>query len=132
MTEATALEAHCIHRIKLDSGYPLAWDLGWVIALGLFPLGVGWRFSGRTQRPLRNGSVGTMLLLTAACIGAAGRALQPAPGQPFVAVVFRAGLGPEQVLRILASLDARLIGADRSMGAVVVEVPLARRWRLYR
>jgi len=32
-----------IHRIRMDSAHPLAWDLGWWAAFGLVPAAFGWR-----------------------------------------------------------------------------------------
>jgi uncharacterized membrane protein len=32
-----------IHRIRMDSAFPLAWDLGWWAAFGLVPAAFGWR-----------------------------------------------------------------------------------------
>jgi uncharacterized membrane protein len=32
-----------IHRIKMDSSMPLAWDLAWVLVFGVLPLVWGWR-----------------------------------------------------------------------------------------
>ncbi|HEX7008068.1 MAG TPA: DUF2243 domain-containing protein [Alphaproteobacteria bacterium] len=121
-----------IHRIKLDSSDPLAWDLVWFVVFGLVPLAAGWLI-GRGGGPGRlRGATVVMALLTAATVGAGAWSLVPPPDQPFTAVVFRPGHGAPQVFAALASADARLVWSDPAMGVVVADVPPHRSWRLYR
>ena len=43
-----------IHRIRLDTQYPLAWDIGWMAIFGVVPLAAGWRMLARRgqRRPV--------------------------------------------------------------------------------
>jgi uncharacterized membrane protein len=120
-----------IHRIRIDSDTPMLWDLAWLIVFGLLPLLAGWRMLRRSG-PATSGPTGAMLVL-ALGVGAAGAwaALPPAQ-QGFATVVFHPGAGPREVFAALDAVDGRLVWSDRAMGVVVVAVPDASRWRLYR
>jgi len=121
-----------IHRIRVDSGNPLAWDLAWLFAFGLVPLVAGWKLMRRGGPELR-GSAAAMLLLSAATGGAGAWALQPPVEQGASAtVVFRPGATPNDVFAALDAVDGRLVWSDRRMGVIVAAVPQARRWELYR
>lgn len=123
-----------IHRIRVDSASPLAWDLLWFFAFGLLPLVLGWLVLRRgAGGPMRPGASVIGILLLAGLTGAAGAwALRPPPGQPFTTVVFRPGLEPRQVLGALDAAEARLVWSDPAMGVVVVAVEPQRRWSFYR
>jgi uncharacterized membrane protein len=118
-----------IHRIKLDSPNPLAWDLIWLFVFGVIPLMIGWMFLRGRQR--LHGATMALLVLTATTVGAAAWSLRPPPGQPFTTVVFRPDVSPADVFAALASLEARLVWTDSSMGVVVVDVAPDQRWRFY-
>ncbi|MFC6486922.1 DUF2243 domain-containing protein [Nitratireductor sp. GCM10026969] len=124
-----------IHRIKLDSDNPLMWDLFWFVAFGIIPLVAGWLLlrhprDGLGGQPRGSGSA--VLLLALLTVGAAAWSLRTPPDQPFTTVVFRPGIGSQDVVSSLASTDARLVWADSSMGVVVVDIPPARRWSFYK
>lgn len=121
-----------IHRIKLDSAQPLLWDLVWLAAFGLAPLGLGWillRRGGRTVSV--KGSTLAVLALGALTGLAGGWAAAPPAAQPFTTVVFRPGMGQAEVFAALASADARLVWTDAAMGVVVAEIAPQRRLPLY-
>jgi hypothetical protein len=118
---ADALLSHWIlgiHRIKLDSRFPLAWDLCWAALFGLVPMVLGRRLAAR--RAPGPGSAAAAVWLLAALSGAAGAwSLQEPAGQRFTTVVFAPGTGPVQVFDALESTGARLVWSDRAMGVVV-------------
>jgi len=124
-----------IHRIRIDSPNPLAWDLAWLVLFGLSPLLAGWRMM-KAQGGGGGGRVGgsaAALLLLGAFTGAAGAwALVPPAGQDLTTVVFQPGAGPREVFAALDAVDGRLVWSDRAMGVVVIALPKARRWDLYR
>ena len=119
-----------IHRIRLDTANPLAWDLAWLAVFGLAPLVVGVVLRRRPSGPANPAAAMLLLALTAGGMGA--WALREPPDQPFTTVVFAPGASPAQVFRALDAVDARLVWTDRAMGVVVVAVPKARRWDFYR
>jgi uncharacterized membrane protein len=120
-----------IHRIKLDSPNPLAWDLFWFVVFGLLPIVAG-RILLR-RRPTRPGNpVAAAWLLLLLTGGAGAWALQEPAGQRFTTVVFAPGFTPAQVFGALDATGARLVWSDRPMGVVVVAVPKERRWDFYR
>jgi uncharacterized membrane protein len=131
-----------IHRIRIDSPNPLAWDLAWLVGFGVVPLILGgWlvRGGGHGPTPHRAGGRGptprratTLLVLTVATVGAGAWSLRPPPGQPFTTVVFRPDVHPRQVYAAVGALDARLVWTDPAMGVVVVDVAPERRWGFYR
>ena len=125
-----------IHRIRIDSANPLAWDLVWLVVFGLLPLFAGWRWMKRRGGTSGGGGMcgsAAMVLLLGAFTTAAGAwALVPAPGQDLTTVVFKPGAGPRDVFAALDAVDGRLVWSDRAMGVVVMAVPKERRWDLYR
>lgn len=123
-----------IHRIKIDSASPLAWDLLWFTVFGVVPLLAGWlilRRGGPGVGTFRGATVSIFLVgtLTAAMDA---WALQPPSVQPFTTVVFRPGVEQQEVVSALAAADARLVWSDSFMGVVVVSVAPERRWDFYR
>ena len=121
-----------IHRIRLDVERPLLWDLGWLAAFGLLPIGIG-------LAAMRRGGPGGggrrragLVALTALAIGAGGWAARPPAEQRFTTVVFRPGLDAGGVLAALAAVDAALVWSDSAMGVVVVAVDPRRRWAFWR
>ncbi|MGK2909054.1 MAG: DUF2243 domain-containing protein [Sphingobium sp.] len=123
-----------IHRIKLDSPHPLAWDLLWLATFGIVPGIVGkvlLRKSPPSTRKLHGSTVAvfTVGLLTA---GAAGWSLKAPPDQRFTTVVFPPSVSPAKVINAIVAADGRLAWADPNMGVVVIDVPTANRLSFYR
>lgn len=121
-----------LHRIRIDSANPLAWDIGWLLAFGLLPMGIGWRLmrggggGGAPGRPAL-----ALLGLLAVTAAAGAWSLGPSPDRPFTVVVFRPGIDPAQAMGALAAAQARLVWARASTGLVVAEIPPGRRWGLH-
>jgi uncharacterized membrane protein len=122
-----------IHRIRIDSASPLAWDLLWLGVFGLLSIALGWAMQRPGGEPKPTGGSATGLLLPAGLTGAAGAwAMRPPPGQSFTTVVFRPGLGPHEVLGALDAAQAQLIWSDPAMGVVLVAVAPQRQLSFYR
>jgi uncharacterized membrane protein len=121
-----------IHRTRIDSTQPLAWDLLWLALFGIAPAVVGWlmlrRSDGRKGRP----AAAAMLLLGVLTAAAAAWSLPSSTDQRFTAVAFAPGVPAAQVLAAVRATDARLAWADAAMSVVVVDVAPERRWRFYR
>jgi len=120
-----------IHRIRVDSGDPLLWDLLWLALFGIAPLLLGWRLRHRTGGPGLPGA-STLLALAAVSAGAGAWALLPPAQTGFATVAFAPGTTPRAVYAALDALDARLVWSDRALGVVVVAVAPQRRWDFYR
>jgi len=117
-----------IHRIRIDSPNPLAWDLVWFVAFGVVPLVLGgWLVRGGGQGPAlreaggrgstqvlaggRGATAGPaggpnrrhaalpLVVLTVATVGAAAWSLVPPPGALFTTIVFRPDVAPGRSLR---------------------------------
>lgn len=121
-----------IHRIRLDSAYPLAWDLLWLAVFGVLPVAMGLALmrggEGGLSRPVTRAAMLALLVVTA---GAGAWAMRPAPGQPLTAVVFRASMSAERIDAVLQANGARQIWSDGE-GVVLIDLPAGRRWGLYR
>nr|WP_204354535.1 DUF2243 domain-containing protein [Paracoccus saliphilus] len=119
-----------IHRIRVDSAFPLLWDIGWLIFFGLLPLAFGWLLTRRGGGP--GGGRWPVLLAGILAFGLGAWALRPPEGMPLTAVVFRAGLGEDQIAAVLEQAGARLVWADLTTGVVLVDMDLRHRLGLYR
>lgn len=117
-----------LHRIRLDSAYPLAWDLGWFLGLGVLPMLLGWIIA---RRP---GGAGpppalTVALLAAVGLGAGIWAAQPPADQPFTTIVLAPGADPGAVLARAGFAQADLVWSDGRV--VVARLEEGNPWRLY-
>jgi len=108
-----------IHRIKLDSDNPLAWDLAWFVVFGVVPLVLGLLLrrgkggaAGRTTG--RSAAVG---LAVAALLGGAWAAKAPT-GSDTAMVVFRPGLSDGQALGAIQATGGRLLWQSGGVWAV--------------
>lgn len=120
-----------IHRIKVDSPNPLAWDLGWLAGFGLLPLAIGLRLIRRAGLPPVAPDRWVASLALLAC-GAGAWALQPAPGEPLTAVVFANWISPAAAEQALSEAQATIAFHDPDSGVAIVAVDPNRRWALYR
>ncbi|WP_459618537.1 DUF2243 domain-containing protein [Bordetella sp. 2513F-2] len=132
---ADALLSHWllgIHRIRMDTTMPLAWDLGWLLLFGVVPYWIGRRMRRTTQGPSDagngsgggHGSVGTALLAVVAVTAAGALHAVPLRAQPgpTVTVVLRPGVSAADWFAALDQLDARVLWSDPT-GAVWVLRP---------
>ncbi len=119
-----------IHRIKLDSAAPLAWDLGWFAALGLGPILLGWMIA---RRPVQGGPppAVTVALLAAVGLGAGVWAAQPPADQPVTTIVLAPGVDPEAALDRAGFAQADLIWSDPLSQVAVARLNGGDPWRLY-
>lgn len=122
-----------IHRIRMDSDYPLAWDLAWLVAFGLVPLAVGW-WMRRRPGASPSAPAGLAMGLVGACLLAGTANLLPLRGGgDTLTVVLRPGATGAGVLAALEGTQARVAWSDPS-GAVWVLRGQAGldAWRFYR
>lgn len=125
-----------IHRIRVDSGHPLFWDLLWLALFGLPFLAAGWRLRRQAARS-GNGSAADpsarAALVAVVTLGAGAIAALPPADTGTSVVVFAPGTTPLQIFQAFDAADVRVIWADRS--ATVWAVHAAQRsdaFRLYR
>ncbi|WP_300574883.1 DUF2243 domain-containing protein [Phenylobacterium sp.] len=121
-----------IHRIRVDSPNPLAWDLAWLVGFGLAPVALAWwlrrRNGGDGAASLSRARLVAILIIS---IAAGGWALRGPTDASTTTVVFR-DTDPAAVFAALDATEARLIWGDPEMGVLVLDVPETNRWRLYR
>jgi hypothetical protein len=121
-----------IHRIRMGTDMPIAWDLGWLILFGGGPLLVALMW--RRRRPLSrsgSGSRGFMMLAAATSLAALW-SLQLPPGQRFTTVVFAQSTSPAQLFQALSATQARLAWTSPDMSVVILDVPPGNRMALWR
>jgi uncharacterized membrane protein len=111
-----------IHRIKIDSPQPLAWDLAWLIAFGLLPALVGWRKLHTGTGTRGGGGSAAAALGIAALVSGPIAAWPPAGGTAPTLVVFAPGVSGGQAFTALGSIDAKVLWVDRSGGTWAVEL----------
>ncbi|WP_374470886.1 DUF2243 domain-containing protein [Phenylobacterium sp.] len=110
-----------IHRVRLDTADPLAWDLGWLAAFAVVPLVLAW-VAARRPPTLRGGTGAATALAALLTLTAAGWSLLPANGSESTTVLFAPGVSQAQVMRAVAEADARLVWMDASGELVVLRL----------
>ncbi|HEV7254642.1 MAG TPA: DUF2243 domain-containing protein [Mesorhizobium sp.] len=115
-----------IHRIRMDSDAPLAWDLGWLAAFGIAPLLLGWivrKGGGGSGHAFRADRV-AMLLAAATLLGGPVSALPP-PDSDGALVLFRPGTEPAAMMAAVHAAGGRMVWTDRSgeLWAIALDDP---------
>jgi len=106
-----------IHRIRMDSTMPLAWDLGWLAVFGIGPVLAGLRMragDGDGAGGLRAAA------LALACLGAGGWSALSTLDRPYATVVFADAVTPAHARALTAAAEARIAWADEGAGVFVL------------
>ncbi|MBJ6126127.1 DUF2243 domain-containing protein [Microvirga splendida] len=124
-----------IHRIRMDRGNPLFWDLLWLGLFGLVPIILGWIMGGPrddgSHVSRTSGQARALAVLLVVGTGALG--IWPLRGSEFTTVLFAPGAGQDHVLRSLASVDAQVVWTDGSGELAVVRLADGQSgWGLFR
>ncbi len=108
-----------IHRIRMDSDWPLVWDLLWLGVFGIGPIAAAVLLS-RYRRPAVAGASRATLGLIAMLVGGAGYQAMQSPGdREFTTVLLLPGSDSNTLFAAAASADARVAWTDTS-GLLVV------------
>ena len=118
-----------IHRIRIDSPNPLAWDLLWLAVFGIVPLALGLRLrgGGGPGTPSRAFVAGLALLT----VGAGAWAQRTPADMPLTAIVFRPSVDAAQAAAVLDEAGAKVVWADPKMAVVLVDVAPEKRLGFY-
>lgn len=112
-----------LHRIRMDVGNPLAWDLMWLVAFGAVPLLAGWLL-GRRPPPKQSARLTTgPLALIFAVLASGALASRPQPTDSQVMVLFAPGTTPQAAHAATRAVGAQLIWTDPSQQLWAFEVP---------
>ena len=121
-----------IHRIRVDSPNPLLWDLLWLVAFGVIPLGAGWLVlrkqssgGGRDRATVALSAVGLLAM------GMGAWSYLPPDDQPYTTVVFAPWVRPADALNAIVDNGGRLVWTDPKLSVTVVDVPSANRRNFY-
>lgn len=106
-----------IHRIRLDSASPLAWDIGWLLVFGLVPIAIGLRWGGGGRPPPLRGP-GPALALVLAVLGAGIWAAQPPADARTALVVFRPGIDDGDALTAILATGGQPVAHSRGIWTV--------------
>ncbi|WP_245273949.1 DUF2243 domain-containing protein [Mesorhizobium sp. LNHC209A00] len=100
-----------LHRVKMNSDMPLAWDLVWLVMFGIVPLLLVLVLPNRGG-PARGASAAlTGIVLLA---GLAAGASPLFNGAATSVIVFRSGMEPAAMMRAVQAADVRLKWVDAS------------------
>lgn len=124
-----------IHRIRMDSAYPLFWDLAWLIPFGLAVLALGIHLL-RSPPPGPGGTGRRAAVTLALAVLVAGplAALPPeADPDGRTLVLFRPGISFAEVVAAADAVEGRLIWTDASEAVWIMALgPEASALSLYR
>lgn len=99
-----------LHRIKMNSDMPLAWDIAWLVIFGIVPLLLVLVLPNR-GRPARGASAAlTSIVLLAGLTTGAGPLFNGAT----TSVIVRAGMEPAAMMRAVQAADTDLKWVDAS------------------
>jgi uncharacterized membrane protein len=108
-----------LHRIRMDTSHPLAWDVGWFALFGLVPLAIAWALrrsigtGGGPGQPRRSKGPRAGSVLGVAALLAGGWAAVPSGEPDQLLVVFRPGIHAAQASAALGRVDGRIVWVDR-------------------
>ncbi len=103
-----------IHRVRVDTPNPMAYDLAWFAAFGIVPIAIGWLLKrGAHQTAASRGAAAAVLLAATVATAGAVSLLPPRDASQVVAY-FGPSASLEQVAAAAVAIDARIIWADAS------------------
>ncbi|WP_187971040.1 DUF2243 domain-containing protein [Aquibium microcysteis] len=94
-----------LHRIRMDSDTPLAWDIGWLVVFGIAPLVLAAILPHRGGPSRGAAAAAASVALTAGLIAAAGPRFS---GQQETIVVFRPGMSEPAMMQAVLAAGSRL------------------------
>jgi len=100
-----------LHRIRMDSDAPLAWDIGWLVVFGIAPLVLAAVLPGRGGPSRGAAAAAASVALVAGLLAAAGPRFQE-PRETIV--VFRPGMSEPAMMRAVMAAGSRLKWTDAS------------------
>lgn len=103
-----------IHRVRVDTPNPMAYDLAWFVAFGLVPLAIGWLLKRGTQGVSGPRGAVAALVLAVSVVGAGAVSLIPPRDSSQVVAYFGPSASAGQVMAAAAAIDARVVWADAS------------------
>jgi uncharacterized membrane protein len=122
-----ALLSHWIlglHRVRMDVGNPLVWDLAWLAVFGLVPMLAGWLLGRRGPGPRGPGMRRAIPVLVGLCVVAAGLvAARPAQNSGPTTVVFRPGMSADAIFAAVDKVGGRFVWADASGTLWAIDLP---------
>lgn len=115
-----------IHRVRMDSAWPLAWDLGWLAAFGIVPLILGLKTVRGGSGPERGipAHMAASILAAAVIAGGPVAGLPPRGGDGAL-VLFGPGMAPADMAAAVGSIGGRMVWADSSgaLWAIALDDP---------
>ena len=110
-----------IHRIRMDSETPLAWDLAWLFLFGVLFLYFGWRLASKSDSS--GGGRNIAITLVVAALAAAPIAALPPQDVDTTVVLFKPGTSSAQIFSALAEADGRLVWSNDNGTLWAFELP---------
>jgi Predicted membrane protein (DUF2243) len=117
-----------IHRIRMDAGSPLLWDLVFFVP-GFLLVVAGWLLRRRAGTGGSGGvhrRAAAPTLLAMGTLAAGSLAALPASGGSAVTVVFGPGMRGAEVFGAVAAVDGRVVAGDADSGLWIIDLPPAR------
>lgn len=98
-----------LHRIRMDSDTPLAWDIGWLVVFGIAPLVLAAVLPNRGGPSRGAAAAVASVAVLAGLLAAAGPRFS---GQQETIIVFRPGMSEPAMMRAVLAAGSRLKWTD--------------------
>jgi uncharacterized membrane protein len=122
-----------IHRVRVDTPNPMAYDLGWFAAFGIVPIAIGWVLKRGSPGAAASRGVAAALLLAVSVACAGALAMMPPRDASQVVAYFGPSSTPGDVMAAAAAADARILWSDSSSQVWAFALPPGgRAWDFYR
>jgi uncharacterized membrane protein len=123
-----------IHRVRLDSAQPLAWDVAWLVMFGLVPIAISWWWRRKALVRAGTSRMGSapLAMLALVTVSAGLWAMLPPDGaDQSTTVVFAPGMSAAQAIAAIRAVDARIAWSSPDMAVVLLNMAPERRAGLY-
>lgn len=121
-----------IHRVRVDTPVPMAYDLTWLALLGIVPIWVAVLISKRRNKRAHRGGTPAALMIVALTVAAGAFAARPQPGSTSTLILFRPDVPLSNAYNAVLATGGRIRFVDGKRKIMVADLNAGAESRLYR